>query len=81
MVVSCSPDIFQAKISELMATLEFVRAYIDELLCITKGYFDDHLAKLKLVLQRLQDVNLKVGTFSPETVLNLIPRKYSRFLH
>ena len=32
-----SPDIFQAKIMELMATLEFLQAYIDDLLCITKG--------------------------------------------
>jgi hypothetical protein len=31
------------------------------LLCITKGDFEDHLAKLKLVLQRLQDANLKVN--------------------
>jgi hypothetical protein len=59
MGVACSPDIFQAKISELMATLEFVKAYIDDLLCIIKGDLDDHLAKLKLVLQRLQDANLK----------------------
>ena len=36
-----------------MATLEFVKAYIDDLLCITKGDFDDHLAKLKLVLPRI----------------------------
>jgi hypothetical protein len=61
MGVACSPDIFQAKISELMATLEFVKAYIDDLLCITEGDLDDHLAKLKLVLQRLQDANLKVN--------------------
>jgi hypothetical protein len=60
MGVSCSPHIFQAKISELMATLEFVKAYIDDLLCITKGDLDDHLAKLKLVLQRLQNANLKL---------------------
>jgi hypothetical protein len=58
--VACSPDIFQAEISELMATLEFVRACIDDLLCITKGDFEDHLVKLKQVLQRLKDANLKV---------------------
>ena len=56
-----SPDIFQSKMMELMATLDFVRAYIDDLLCITKGDLDDHLAKLKLVLTRLQDANLKVN--------------------
>ena len=44
-----------------MATLEFVRAYIDDLLCITKGTLEDHLAKLELVLSRLQDANLKVN--------------------
>eukprot|EP00804_Cyclotella_cryptica_P006434 CCRYP_018063-RA/>CCRYP_018063-RA protein AED:0.26 eAED:0.28 QI:0/0/0/1/1/1/2/0/354 len=47
--------------TELMATLEFVRAYIDDLLCITKGTLEDHLAKLELVLSRLQDANLKVN--------------------
>ena len=56
-----SPDIFQAKMMELMSTLEFVRAYIDDLLCITKGDLEDHLAKLKLFLTRLQDANLKVN--------------------
>ena len=61
MGISGSPDIFQAKMMELMATLEFVRAYIDDLLCITKGTLDDHLAKLELVLSRLQDANLKVN--------------------
>jgi hypothetical protein len=53
MGVACSPDIFQAKISELMGTLEFVRTYIDDLLCITKGGLDDHLNKLKRVFIRL----------------------------
>ena len=47
MGVACSPDIFQAKMSELMATLEFVRTYLDDLLCISKGNLDDHLAKLR----------------------------------
>ena len=47
MGVAGSPDIFQAKMSELMGTLEFVRTYIDDLLCITKGSLDDHLSKLE----------------------------------
>ena len=62
MSMCSSPDIFQSKMMELMATLDFVRAYIDDLLCITKGDLDDHLAKLKLVLTRLRDANLKVNT-------------------
>ncbi len=47
--------------SELMATLEFVRTYLDDLLCITKGSLDDHLAKLRMVFIRLQDAGLKVN--------------------
>jgi hypothetical protein len=78
MGVACSPDIFQAKISELMATLEFVRAYIDDLLCITKGDSDDHLAKLKLVLQRLQDANLKVN--SVKSNFCAIKTEYLRYI-
>ena len=54
MGVACSPD-FQAKMSELMGTLEFVQTYIDDLLCITKGILDDHLSKLKRVFIKLQD--------------------------
>ena len=44
-----------------MSGLEFVRAYIDDLLCITKGDWDDHLDKLDKVFQRLQDAGLKVN--------------------
>ena len=61
MGIAGSPDIFQAKMSELMATLEFVRTYLDDLLCITKGDLEDHLAKLKKVLTKLQDAGLKVN--------------------
>ena len=43
MSVVCSPNIFQAKMSELMATLEFARTYLDDLLCISKGNLDEHL--------------------------------------
>jgi ribosome-interacting GTPase 1 len=55
------PDIFQEKMSELMEGLDFVRTYIDDLLVITKESFDDHLEKLDLVLQRLEDTGLKVN--------------------
>jgi hypothetical protein len=39
-------DIFQAEMGNLMATLEYVRVYIDDLLVITKSSHDDHLGKL-----------------------------------
>ncbi len=61
MDIACSPDIFQAKMSELMVALEFVRAYLDDLLCITKGNLDEHLSKQRQVLIRLRHAGLKVN--------------------
>ena len=61
MGVAGSPDIFQSKMSELMATLEFVRTYLDDLLCIIKGNLKDYLEKLEKVFSRLQDAGLKIN--------------------
>ena len=61
MGLSNSPDIFQEKMSSLMDGLEFVRAYIDDLLVITKGSYEDHLEKLDEVLLRLRQAGLKVN--------------------
>jgi hypothetical protein len=55
-----SADIFQAEMGNLMASLKYVRAYIDDLLIITKRSLGDHLAKLEAVFIRLQDAGLKV---------------------
>ena len=54
MGIAGSPDIFQAKMSELMIALEYVRTYLDDLLIITKASLSDHLDKLKKVLTRLK---------------------------
>ncbi len=40
-----SADIFQAQIMDLMASLEFVQAYMDDLLIITRRTLDEHLQK------------------------------------
>ena len=56
-----SPDIFQEKMYNLMLELEYVRAYIDDLLVTTKGSFEDHLDKLEAVLIKLQGAGLKVN--------------------
>ncbi len=53
--------IFQEKMSDLMATLEFVRTYLDDLLISTKESLEDHLEKLSMVLTRLQDAGLKIN--------------------
>lgn len=56
-----SPDIFQEKMGELVQDLEYVRAYIDDLLIVTSDSFEDHVEKLKAVLQLLKDAGLKVN--------------------
>lgn len=61
MGLASSVDVFQEKMSELMQDLEFVRVYLDDLLTLTKGTFEDHLEKLEEVLKRLKDVGLKVN--------------------
>ncbi len=55
------PDIFQEQTSNLFHGIEFVRAYLDDLLVITKGTFEEHLKRLETILQRLQEVGLKVN--------------------
>ena len=56
-----SPDIFQAYMGELLGDLEHVRAYIDDLLIISKGTYEDHLEKLEEVFKRLQEAGVKVN--------------------
>ena len=66
-----SPDIFQEKMSELMAGLEFVRVYIDDMLCITNRYKDveeteaavweRYWEQLEKVFDRLKEAGLKVN--------------------
>ena len=56
-----SPDIFQEKMGNLYQDLEYVRAYIDDLLVVTNGTLEDHLEKLTEVLKRLRQAGLKVN--------------------
>jgi hypothetical protein len=56
------PDIFQSKTLELMEDLEYVQAYLDDLLCISRSSLKDHLEKLEEVLRRLCNTDLKVNT-------------------
>jgi hypothetical protein len=56
-----SADIFQAEMVNLMAVLEYVRAYIDDLLVITKSSHYDHLGKLEQVFIQLRDASLKLN--------------------
>ena len=59
MGVSIAPDIFQDRICQLFDDIECVRKFIDDLLVVTKGSFEDHLSQLDAVFARLSSVGLK----------------------
>jgi hypothetical protein len=61
MGIACSPDIFQSKMLELMENLEYVQAYLDDLLCISRSSLEDHHKKLEEVLGRLRNAGLIVN--------------------
>jgi hypothetical protein len=62
MGIAGSPDIVQGKTSELMKSLDYVLAYLDDLLCISRSSLEDHLEKLEEVLRRICDAGFKVNT-------------------
>ena len=47
MRITNSTDIFQHKMNDLFHGFEFIRAYMDNLLVLTKGYWINHVHKLK----------------------------------
>jgi hypothetical protein len=61
MDVAGSLDIFQGKMLELMESLEYVQAYLDDLLCICRSSLENHLEKLEEVLRCLHDAGLKIS--------------------
>jgi hypothetical protein len=62
-----SPDVFQEKMNELFIGMDEVRAYIDDLLLITSGTYEEH-PKLDQVLLRLREAGLKVNAESQSSV-------------
>ena len=72
-----SPNIFQdkEKLNELFNVLEYVVAYIDDLLIISNGNLKDHLNKLKIVLKKQTAAGFKINaekSFSSETTKNIL---------
>ena len=61
MGIKNSPDIFQNIINDVMAGLENVRAYLDDILITTSGSYDDHLKQVAQVLSRLDNVGFAVN--------------------
>ncbi len=56
-----SPDIFQGKLTKPIEFLEYLQAYLDDLLCISRNNLENHLEKLDKVLRSLCNAGLKVN--------------------
>ena len=70
-----SPDIFPKKMNEIFNGLEYVRVYIDDLLIISDGNFEDHLYKVKLVLKKLKAAGFKINVenhLSPDIIYSIL---------
>ncbi len=59
MGIKNSPDVFQAIMQDLLGDLNFVRTYIDDILITSHGDFQDHLAKMEIVLKRLAEAGFR----------------------
>lgn len=62
MGVMCALDIFQSKMYQLMSYLEYVRTYLDYLLILSMGSFENHIQKLEVVLEQLSNSGLRIKT-------------------
>ena len=60
MGIAHSPDIFQQKMKDLFHGFDFIRAYIDDLLDLSKGDCPDHVQKLELTLNKIKEKDLNI---------------------
>jgi hypothetical protein len=56
-----SRDIFQEKMNDLLDGLDTMRVYINNILHMTKGSWEDHLTGLEEVFSHLRQAGLKVN--------------------
>ena len=59
MGVASSPDIYQHKTNDLFRGFEFICAYIDDLLVLTKEDWTDNVEKLELTIDELKGKGIK----------------------
>ena len=60
MGLSISADVFQREMTKLFDGLDFVMVYIDNILMVTKGNYEDHLSKLRTVLKKMLDKGMQL---------------------
>ena len=79
MGLKISADVFQREMSKLFFDLDFVLVYIDDILIVIKGTYEDHLQKLQVVLTRMRgkgaQLNAKKTFSAKDEVEYLINRQ------
>lgn len=81
MGVKCAPDIFQAIVTDLFSDLDYVRAYIDDILITSSSSFEEHMEKLDTVLTRLEQAGFRANVrkcFFAQTELDYLGYWLSR---
>ncbi len=56
-----APDIFQKVMTDVLGDLDFVLIYIDDILITSDGTYEDHMEKLEIVLQRLEEKGFRAN--------------------
>ena len=51
----CTSEFFQENVSTLLQGLEFARTYLDDLLCLSKDHFNEHLEDVEKSLRRFKN--------------------------
>lgn len=57
MGIKTAIDIFQEVMSHVLGDLPYVRTYLDDVLLLTNGTYEDHCEKLRIVLDCLDNCN------------------------
>ena len=61
MGLKISTDVFQRELGKLFQDYPFVLVYLDDLLIITKGTYDQHLQAIEIVLKILRDSGMQMN--------------------
>ena len=76
-----SGDVFQAKVYDLIGDIEGVRTYINDILCIGKGTFQEHLDQLEEIFRHFSKAGLKVNAPKCSFGLKEIPHIFAKIFH
>ena len=68
-----SGDVFQSKMYNLIGDIKGVRTYINDILCIEKGSFAQHIKQLEEIFRRFHKAGLKVNAANCSFRLKEIP--------